>query len=109
MIRLDDDGTTVTLDLHGLTVDEALAVTRRTLDLAESRGRATLKVIHGHSTSGVPGRQTIKTALYDALDHGFLQRYQTNHHRTQGTLILSLGLGQTPQTARIRSTDVWPP
>jgi hypothetical protein len=109
MMQLDDDGKTVTLDLHGLTVDEALAVTRRTLDMAEARGRATLKLIHGHSTSGAPGRRTIKTALHNALDGGFLQRYQTNHHRTPGTLTLSLGLGQAADAARIRSTDVWPP
>lgn len=109
MMQLDDDGTTVTLDLHGLTVDEALAVTRRTLDLAETRGRVTLKVIHGHSTSGAPGQRTIKTALYDALEQGFLQRYQLNHHRQQGALILSLGVGQADTADRIRSTEVWPP
>ena len=109
MIRLDDDGTTVTLDLHGLTIDEALAVTRRTLDLAEARGRATLKVIHGHSTTGMTGQKTIKTALYDALDQGFLQGYQSNHHRQQGALILALGIGKTEAADRIRPTEVWPP
>jgi len=109
MIQLDDDGTTVMLDLHGLTVDDALAVTRQTLNLAENRGRTTLKIIHGHSTTGAPGQRTIKTALYNALNSGFLQRYQQNHHRQQGALLLSLNVGHAAQPARIRPTDVWPP
>ena len=108
MMQLEDDGTMVILDLHGLTVDEALSVTRRTLDLAEARGRTTLKLIHGHSTSGGPGQRTIKTELHDALDAGFLQSYQMNHHRQQGALILSLGLGQPADAARIQPADVWP-
>lgn len=109
MIRLDDDGTTVTLDLHGLTVDEALGVAERTLQLAESRGRSSLKLIHGHSTTGAPGQRTIKTALYRALEAGFLQRYQQTHHRQQGALIVSLGVGTSATANRIQATEVWPP
>ncbi len=109
MIRLEDDGTTVTLDLHGLTVDDALSVTRHTLQLAEERGRATLKVIHGHSTSGMPGQRTIKTALYRELEHGFLSHYQTNHHRETGALLLSLGVSIGASSERIQTTEIWPP
>ncbi|MES3631025.1 MAG: Smr/MutS family protein [Longimonas sp.] len=109
MVRLDDDGTTVTLDLHGLTVDEALSVTKQTLNLAEDRGRATLRIIHGHSTSGGIAPRTIKTALHDALDTGFLHPYREACHRQQGVLLISLGITAGAQDQPIRATDVWPP
>lgn len=88
---LDDDGTTVTLDLHGLSVDEALDVTYSTLRLAEDRGRTRLKVIHGSSTTQGQ-RRTIKRALHDQLDRGPLGSHATNVIRSRDTLTLALDL-----------------
>ncbi len=70
---LDDDGQTVTLDLHGATVDEALGLARRVVAAAARRGRRNVRIIHGRSTSDRPTRdRTIKQALHDLLDRGAL-------------------------------------
>ena len=67
--RLIDDGSTVTLDLHGVTVEEALRLVRATANLATARGRSALRVIHGASTSDPRTRnRTIKHAIHDLLD-----------------------------------------
>mgnify|MGYP006272482077 CR=1 FL=1 len=105
--NLTDDGTTVTLDLHGLTVDEALDVTYATLRLAQSRGRAQMKVIHGQSTSG-RHRRTIKQALHALLDRGALGSNGANVMRRPGHFILALDLTGTTNARRIRLRDVWP-
>jgi len=105
--QLRDDGTTVTLDLHGLTVDEAIDVTYATLRLAQDRGRAQMKVIHGRSTSH-GGRRTIKQELYGLLNRGALGSNGSNVMRRAGHFILALDLtGHTDRT-RIRLRDVWP-
>ena len=66
---LEDDGRTVTLDLHGASVPEAMALVDRVVAEAARRGRATVKIIHGQSTSAPLGaRPTIKQSLHDALD-----------------------------------------
>ena len=49
--RVDDDGQTVTLDLHGAPVDEAVRLARRLVREAARRGRRTVKIVHGQSTS----------------------------------------------------------
>ena len=69
MPRLTDDGTTVTLDLHGERVDEAARLAARALALAAARGRRRLALVHGRSTTDAAGdRRTIKRALHDWLD-----------------------------------------
>ncbi|MCS3612293.1 hypothetical protein GGP91_000117 [Salinibacter ruber] len=104
---LDDDGSTVTLDLHGLSVDEALDVTYTTLRLAESRGRSQLKVIHGSSTTQGQ-RRTIKSALHDQLDRGSLGSHATNIIRSRDTLTLALDLTATSDPTPITLRDVRP-
>lgn len=105
MPRLTDDGYTVTLDLHGATVDEALDLTYETLYLAEERGRTSLKLIHGSSTSDGT-RRTIKQALYDLLDAGSLHAHTTGVIRSQNYLVLSLDLTASRNPMPIRLLDV---
>jgi len=105
--ELDDDGTVVTLDLHGATVDEALDLTYRTLRLAENRGRTRVKLIHGSSTTGSK-RRTIKSALHNHLDRGKLDRHATNVIRSQNTLVLALDLTTNSDPTPIQLRDVQP-
>jgi hypothetical protein len=103
---LTDDGSIVTLDLHGATVDEALDLTYRTLRLAEDRGRSRLKLIHGSSTTAAGARRTIKRALYDELDGGGLGRRASNVLKQQDVLVLALGLAPSSDSTPIRLRDV---
>lgn len=108
MPSVRDDGTTVTLDLHGATVDDAIDATFRTLYLAEERGRQQMKIIHGSSTSRGPGdRRTIKRALYDLLDNGSLGAHTTTSMRSRNTLVLALDITASSDSTRIRERDVF--
>ncbi len=69
--RISDDGTSVTIDLHGVWVDRAMDAVEQLIKVAAERGRRTLRVIHGSSTSVADSQaRTIKHALHDSLDHG---------------------------------------
>lgn len=105
--QLDDDGSIVTLDLHGATVDEAIDLTYRTLRMAEDRGRTRLKLIHGSSTTG-NSRRTIKSALHNLLDRGKLGRRATNVIRSQNSLVLALDLTAKTDPTPIELRDVQP-
>lgn len=106
MPALTDDGSTVTLDLHGARVEEALALARNALRLARQRGRHRLDLIHGASTSDRFGTTpTIKHALHDWLDNRGAAGAQAM--RGDATLSLYLGLGQTPDRRRLTLRDVW--
>lgn len=105
--KLEDDGTTVTLDLHGLSVDEAIDLTYSTLRLAEDRGRNRLKAIHGSSTTHGTQRRTIKRALHDLLDQGSLGSHANSVLRSRDTLTLVLDLTTASDPARITLREVW--
>lgn len=109
MPRLDDDGRAVTLDLHGLTVDEALDLAVRTAREAARRGRSQLKLIHGSSTSRRRYRnRTIKHALRDLLDDGELDGLITNALRADGHLLCSLDVTTMRRDGTpIQLRDVW--
>jgi len=105
--RLEDNGSTVILDLHGATVDEAVLLTRRTVAAAVRCGRTSVKVIHGTSTSRANHRnRTIKHTLHSLLDEGRLSKDITNSWRSDGHLILSLPLGGPIDSTPIRLRDV---
>lgn len=106
--QLEDDGSKVTLDLHGLSVDEALDLTYSTLRLAEDRGRNRLKVIHGSSTTQGGQRRTIKSALHDRLDQGHLASHATEVVRSRDTLTFVLDLTATSNSTPIELRDVRP-
>ncbi len=105
MPRLSDDGRTVTLDLHGARVDEALRMARRALSLAEQRGRARLDVVHGGSTTDGMTR-TIKSELYDWLDGRQAPRSVRSEQRAYAVLSLHLDLTARAQSARLNLRDV---
>lgn len=106
--QIDDDGSVVTLDLHGATVDEAVDLTYRTLRLAENRGRSQLKLIHGSSTTDSGHARTIKSALHDLLDRGALGSHATNVIRSRDTLVLALDITATSDPTPIQLREVWP-
>jgi DNA-nicking Smr family endonuclease len=104
--RLSDDGATVTLDLHGATVDEGLRLVRRAAALATDRGRTTLRVVHGASTSDPRSRnRTLKHALRDLLDGGGLPEARSTFP-TEGSILIGLRLGPRRDPTPIRLLDL---
>lgn len=106
--QLQDDGSAVTLDLHGATVDEAVAMSLRTVRLAAERGRMQVTLIHGASTTrgAPPYRRTIKRALYEVLDEDGFRPYATEGWRADGHLVLSLDITTAVDSTPIRLADV---
>jgi len=87
--RLLDDGTTVQIDLHGFHVDEAIDLVRRVASIASERGRSTLRIIHGSSTSDpLTMNRTIKHVLLDAMDGGI--HGVTSHYSMEDVTLLNL-------------------
>lgn len=92
---LNDDGQTVTLDLHGATVDEALRLTEAVIAEAARRGRSQVRVIHGSSTSSSLYRnQTIKHALSEAVASGRFQAHIVDALQLENTLTFSLSISE---------------
>ncbi|MDZ4699440.1 MAG: Smr/MutS family protein [Rhodothermales bacterium] len=87
---LKDDGQTVTLDLHGASVDEAEGLALRAVAEARRRGRSSVRLIHGSSTTG-GSRRTIKETLHELLREGRLGVSSANSHVGEDTLLISLG------------------
>lgn len=105
--QLSDDGTAVTLDLHGTTVDEAIDLSLNTVRLASQRGRSSVKLIHGSSTTRqAPYRRTIKRALHDLVDDGAFRPHATEGWRAKNHLVLSLDVTASTDSTRIRLLDV---
>ena len=104
--RLDDDGQSVTLDLHGARVDEALALAASAAGQAARHGRRTLRLVHGLSTTEAGARRTIKTALAEAWEDGDFDRWATDAVRLDGTMILSLDPAPAPLAGRLRLADL---
>ena len=95
MPRLDDDGHTVTLDLHGALVEDALALTVRLVREAARRGRTTVKLVHGHSTSSrLYQNRSIKHALHDLLDRGTLRNVVVHAWRAEGAVLIDRAAGR---------------
>jgi hypothetical protein len=106
---LNDDGQTVTLDLHGASVRDAEALALRTVQEAGRRGRARVRLIHGHSTSGgVQTARTIKHALHALLDGEQLSAYVVDVWRAEGHIVLGLALPATSDPRRMKLFDVMP-
>ncbi len=105
--RLDDDGQTVTLDLHGARVAEAERLIVAAVVAAARHGRRTLRVVHGHSTTDPWGEtRTIKSALHRLLDGGALSPHVTQSVRGEGHLLLGLAPAPRPLAARLRLADL---
>lgn len=107
--RVDDDGQTVTLDLHGARVDEAVDLARRLVGEAARRGRGTVRLIHGSSTTRSGGqRRTVKAALHALLDAGTMGTAVTDVWRAEDYVVLSLPLTPDRDSRPIRLRDVMP-
>jgi len=105
--QLSDDGTAVTLDLHGATVDEAIDLSLNTVRLAAQRGRSRVTLIHGSSTTRqAPHRRTIKRALHGLVDDGAFRPHATEGWRAKNRLVLSLDVTATTDSTRIQLLDV---
>lgn len=105
-VRLDDDGRSLTLDLHGARVDDALDLSHAAVVEAARYGRTTVRLVHGLSTTEAGAARTIKTALLDAYDDGAFDRHATNAIRMEGVLILSIAPAPTPQSGRLRLANL---
>lgn len=105
--RLTDDGRAVELDLHGTRIDDAHALVRRTAALAAARGRTSMRVVHGASTSDPRARNpTIRHALLDVLERGELRPQVTDHAPFDGHTLLALAVGAARDPKRIVLADV---
>ncbi len=105
--RLEDDGQTVTLDLHGATVDEAVRMVYATVREAARRGRDRVRVLHGSSTSSVRYRnRTIRNALHELLDDGAFDAQVTSSWRTDDYVLLSLDATAPFDPARLSLRDI---
>ncbi len=71
-MRLTDDLSTVTLDLHGARIDAAVRAARKAASICAARGRHRLDLVHGASTTTPADAQrpTIKRALHAWADGG---------------------------------------
>jgi hypothetical protein len=102
--RINDDGQTVELDLHGVHVDESVAMIRRVARLASGRGRGTLRIIHGSSTSDPLARnRTVRHALQELLDSGDLRPWVIDAVRYEGHTVIALNAGAINPTRLSRS------
>ena len=104
MPSLHDDGHTVTLDLHGATVHEAEALADVVLQRAAARGRVSVKLIHGSSTSSQQYRnRTVKHAVQDlAAAHPSV----TDTLRSEGFLTCSLDVTAHTDPSKLTLRDV---
>ncbi len=89
--RLVDDGHRPELDVHGCTVDDAIALIRALIVKAVDRGRDSIRIIHGASTSG-PNQacRTIKRALHELLDSRKLPLHIASSLRAHAYTIVAL-------------------
>lgn len=104
---LDDDGQSVTLDLHGATVQEAEDLAPKVVAEAARRGRDRVRIIHGSSTSSTRYRnRTIKHALYDLLEAGVLGPGIQSDLRSDDQLLLALDVSIQSDPSPIRLREI---
>ena len=88
---VSDDGSSVTLDLHGATVREAEDLVIAGAEVAAESGRSTLRVVHGTSTTDWDGgNRTVKTAVLALLSSGDLDAWVASAHHAEGAVLLGL-------------------
>jgi hypothetical protein len=105
-VRVLDDGSTLTLDLHGASVEDAERLVRRAVSVGASRGRHALRIIHGASTSDRRVRNpTIKHRVEDLLAAGLPGAGDFLH--LEGATTVSLTVGKSPDRRRITLADLW--
>ncbi len=104
---VSDDGRTVELDLHGASLIEADRVARRCIDLCAERGRSTLRIIHGVSSSeGDAHRRTIKSILHELVEELSTGDTITGHYTYEGSLMLSFDQSTSVLPTRITINEL---
>lgn len=102
-----DDGTTVELDLHGARLAEAETLVRRCIELCSNRGRATLRIIHGLSSSEYDADQrTIKTIVHDVVEEHADSDIITGHYPFEGSITISFSVSARKDPTRITITNL---
>lgn len=107
MVRLDDDGQRITLDLHGAAVGRAVEIAEATIVEAARHGRQTVRIVHGASTAERGEGRTIRSALREAVEAGDFDRHVTTYVFDDGSMLLGLAPSPRPVGTRIRLVDVW--
>jgi hypothetical protein len=106
-MRLSDSGTSVTLDLHGTPLAGARRLVAATVRAAASRGRASVRVIHGSSTSDPLARNaTIKHELEQMLERGALPEV-TGWVQFGDVTTLSLPISASIDPRPVTAREVW--
>jgi hypothetical protein len=95
-------------------VEDAARIICHIAELAGRRGRDTLRVVHGSSTSDPLARtRTIRHTVHDLLDGGRLRPWVVDSVRYDDYAILSLGVSRASRpgaaTARLTSADLYAP
>ena len=107
MVRLNDTGSSATLDLHGASVAEAEELALKFVEKAAERGRRTVRIIHGSSTTDDdPQNRTIKRALHDLLEEGAFDEWATSVIKRQDTLLISLDLSAESSYQPLTMLDI---
>lgn len=105
-VRLTDDGRAVRLDLHSASIAEGERLIRRAAAMAHRRGRTSLVVVHGSSTSERLYRNpTLKHRLYDLLDEDALPGVASAWRR-DGETVLGLSSPHPHDSRPIRLSDL---
>ncbi len=92
---ISDDGRTVELDLHGATVSQGMSLVANTIRMAINRGRSTVRIVHGSSTSDTDQfAATLKHKLHDAFGSGRFGG-TVNHLFSDTYIIVSLPGGSS--------------
>ncbi len=105
--RFDDDGTNVTVDVHGCSIADAFYIVRRSVQEAFRRGRARVVVIHGLS-AGSGSERTIKKDLERRLANAEFDAWisgSTQDH-VGGRTTLWIIIGGTRNSSPINVNDV---
>lgn len=102
-----DDGQSVQLDLHGSKVRHAKRLFENTLLLACERGRSTVKVIYGTSTSVDDAfASSIKHTILDMLVSGEYSDLVSGYWETDGHALVSLIARGSPAPQRITIFEI---
>lgn len=107
--RFDDNGTDVTVDVHGCSVSDAVYIIRRSVQEASGRGRARVVIIHGKSGSGESSaKRTIKEELEHMLATGELASWisQFTQDAAGGRTTLWMPIGPKRNTKPINVREV---
>ncbi len=102
-----DDGQTGELDLHGASLAEAEDIIVQAIRLASRRGRTTIRIIHGISTSEADGDlQTIRHLLHALLDGGRVAAHVTDYFDFDTSTTVALSATSQTDPRPIRITDL---